>query len=62
MITKEPIDRAKFISAVTDKSHGAEVFFFGVVRNHHQGKNVLGVSYESFAPLGRTVTLSKIKG
>lgn len=31
--------------------HGAQVVFTGVVRDHNQGKRVLGVSYDAFIPL-----------
>ncbi len=32
-------------------SHGAQCIFSGIVRNHNQGKKVLGVSYDAFDPL-----------
>ena len=32
-------------------SHGAQCVFSGMVRNHNQGKKVLGVSYDAFTPL-----------
>lgn len=32
-------------------SHGAQCIFSGMVRDHNQGKKVLGVSYDAFDPL-----------
>ncbi len=35
----------------TDPTHGAQVIFTGAVRNHNEGKPVVAVSYDAFAPL-----------
>lgn len=38
-------------------SHGGEVFFFGRVRNHNQGRVVSALSYDAFVPLAKETLL-----
>ena len=39
------------LKSAPSPSHGAQCIFSGMVRNHNQGKKVLGVSYDAFDPL-----------
>jgi len=39
------------LDAVRDPGHGAIDFFAGVVRNHHEGKQVSGITYDVHEPL-----------
>jgi len=50
-ITNQKIPLEQLLAKDVDHSHGAQVVFTGMVRNHNQGKKVLGVSYDAFAPL-----------
>ena len=43
-IRTQPICINQAIEAVRDVSHGAIDTFLGVVRNHHQGKTVTGIT------------------
>ncbi len=50
-VTTHPLDPTAALSFVTAAPNGAEVVFVGTVRDHNQGKQVLGVSYDVFDPL-----------
>ncbi len=50
-ISREPLDIAKACATVSDPGHGAIDMFVGVVRNHHQGKPVSGITYDVHEPL-----------
>ena len=50
-LTDSPIDTAALTSSVMRKSDGACVVFEGVVRNHHDGKQVESIVYEAYAPM-----------
>lgn len=50
---KQPLDAAAGLSFVSEAANGAEALFVGTVRNHNQGKPVLGVSYDVFEPLAK---------
>lgn len=49
------LDVHKAIDFVSDDAHGAVATFLGVVRNHHQGKSVQGISYDVHDSLAREV-------
>ncbi len=51
-LTTKPISRNL---SVSNPAHGAEVVFFGVVRNKNDGKRVLAVSYEAHPAICETV-------
>ncbi len=50
-VTQRPLNPAEALAFVTAAPNGAEVIFTGTVRNHNQGKKVLGVSYDVFDAL-----------
>ncbi|MCP4923931.1 MAG: molybdenum cofactor biosynthesis protein MoaE [bacterium] len=52
-INEKPLDAALGLDFVTENPNGAETLFVGTVRNHNQGKQVLGVSYDVFEPLAK---------
>lgn len=50
-ISSEPLDIAAAYAFVEDPAHGAMASFIGMVRRTNLGKDVLGVSYDVYAPL-----------
>jgi molybdopterin synthase catalytic subunit len=50
-VEESPLLAESFVAQVGDPAHGAQVHFFGAVRNHHLGKKVVAVSYDAFVPL-----------
>lgn len=53
-VAERPLNPAEALAFVTDAPMGAETLFVGTVRNHNQGKPVLGVSYDVFDALAKT--------
>ena len=45
-VSTQPLDVQKAVNIVTDPAHGAIDTFVGVVRNHHEGKAVTGITYD----------------
>ena len=45
-ITDDPLDAAAAYPAVADPSCGGVAVFVGVVRDHHEGESVQGLTYE----------------
>ncbi len=50
-ILQTPLTMSAALDAVRDPGHGAIDFFAGVVRNHHAGKQVSGITYDVHGPL-----------
>lgn len=50
-ITASEIDPAMLHDRVADPAAGGFCSFEGRVRNHHQGRSVLGLEYEAYRPL-----------
>lgn len=50
-LTEKPIDIEKIREAVADPSCGAVVLFEGRVRDHHDGKRVVGLEYEVYSKM-----------
>jgi len=50
-ISSGPIDLADFRAKLADTTCGACVVFEGWVRNHNEGREVLRLAYELYAPL-----------
>jgi molybdopterin synthase catalytic subunit len=50
-LTTEPIDAGALLGELNDPRDGAQVVFLGVVRNHHQGREVLRIDYEAYEPM-----------
>ena len=53
-ITSEDISPETLRSRVLDPASGGFCAFEGWVRNHHEGKDVTGLSYQSYIPLAET--------
>lgn len=54
-ITDRPIQIEGLKIKLADESCGAVVAFEGLVRNHHAGKKVTGLSYECYKPMALRV-------
>ena len=50
-LTDDPIDREALIRSVMRPSDGACALFEGVVRNHHEGKQVESIFYDAYRPM-----------
>jgi molybdopterin synthase catalytic subunit len=50
-ITREPIDTEALMRDVASESDGAIVLFVGVVRDHHGGRAVANLEYDSYAEM-----------
>jgi molybdopterin synthase catalytic subunit len=50
-VVSEPIDGAFVSAALSGVEHGAQLLFHGTVRNRNEGRPVVAVSYDVFAPL-----------
>ena len=53
-LTNEKISLDKLMENAAEPFHGAQIIFSGRVRNHNQGKKVMGVSYDAYQPLAKT--------
>jgi molybdopterin synthase catalytic subunit len=49
-VVEQPIDAAQLLE-VTAPDDGAALLFWGVVRNHHQGRDVTHLEYRAYAPM-----------
>lgn len=52
-ITEEPLRLDELLDFASAPGHGAQAVFLGVVRDHHEGRKVLAVTYEAFKPLAQ---------
>ncbi|HYC32806.1 MAG TPA: molybdenum cofactor biosynthesis protein MoaE [Gemmatimonadales bacterium] len=50
-LTDEPIDQAALIRRVDAADRGGVTSFFGLVRNHHEGRAVERLEYSAYAPM-----------
>lgn len=50
-IVESPIDIPGTIAAVGDPAAGGIDVFIGTTRNHHEGREVLRLEYEAYAPM-----------
>lgn len=50
-ITRDPIDAAALLREVVSSADGAALLFWGVVRDHNDGRAVTGLEYEAYAPM-----------
>lgn len=48
VVTREPLDPAKLVDAVRRDESGAVVLFYGVVRNHNEGRRVRYLEYDAY--------------
>lgn len=54
-LTDIPIDGARLTADIDDPAGGALVVFAGIVRNHHEGERVAGITYTAYALLAEHV-------
>jgi molybdopterin synthase catalytic subunit len=50
-LTDTPIDPAALVARVMRSSDGAVALFIGVVRDHHDGRQVESITYEAYRPM-----------
>jgi molybdopterin synthase catalytic subunit len=50
-VVSEPIRHEQVAAALSSPAHGAELVFWGVVRDENEGRRVLAVSYDAHVPL-----------
>ena len=55
VLTTEPLDLQGPLEGPVPASHGAQVVFVGVVRNHAEGRPVRGMRYEGYEAMAREV-------
>lgn len=55
VISKKTLDIPAALGFVSDPACGAVATFIGAVRNEHQGREVIGISYDVFEPLAQNV-------
>lgn len=58
-VVSEPIRHEAVAAALSGAEYGAELLFYGTVRNTNEGRPVVAVSYDVFAPLAER-TFSEI--
>jgi molybdopterin synthase catalytic subunit len=54
-ITDQALDPEACRRWLADPSHGAQLSFFGVIRNHNQGRAAIAVSYDVYEPLANQI-------
>ena len=50
-LTEEKLDAAPLVEAVSRPASGAVTLFYGVVRNHNEGRQVLFLEYDAYREL-----------
>ncbi|MBI4424478.1 MAG: molybdenum cofactor biosynthesis protein MoaE [Elusimicrobia bacterium] len=50
-LRREPLRLDALLAFVSSSGHGAVASFLGVVRDRHEGRGVVGVTYDAFEPL-----------
>ena len=56
ILTEEPIRLDPLIDQVRAPDRGGIAIFLGLVRDHHQGKGVLGLDYSAYGPMAEAET------
>ena len=56
VLTDQPIRLDPLIDQVRASDRGGIAIFLGLVRDHHQGKGVLGLDYSAYGPMAEQVT------
>ena len=50
-LTQEPLDLPALLTLVQTPERGGTACFLGTVRNHHGGREVLGLEYSAYQPM-----------
>lgn len=50
-VTREPLDPAALLGTVTSSADGAVLLFWGVVRDHNDGRAVSHLEYDAYIPM-----------
>ena len=61
ILTESPIRLDPLIDQVRSPDRGGIAIFLGLVRDHHQGKGVLGLDYSAYGPMAEEVTRQIMK-
>ena len=61
ILTEAPIRLDPLIDQVRSPDRGGVAIFLGLVRDHHQGKAVLGLDYSAYGPMAESVTRTIIE-
>lgn len=61
ILTEQPIRLDPLIDQVRAPDRGGIAIFLGLVRDHHQGKSVLGLDYSAYGPMAEAVTREIIR-
>lgn len=56
ILTEQPIRLDPLIDQVRAPDRGGIAIFLGLVRDHHQGKGVLGLDYSAYGPMAELET------
>jgi molybdopterin synthase catalytic subunit len=56
-VTREPIDGAALLASSVSPGDGAALLFWGVVRDHNDGRAVDGIEYQAYAEMAERVML-----
>ena len=60
-IVSHPVTEGMVTEWLGDPAHGAEVIFFGAVRDHNDGRKVIGVHYDCYVPLALSTLKAVIR-
>jgi molybdopterin synthase catalytic subunit len=55
-LTSSPIELAPLLAAVQSPERGALASFLGLVRNHQDGRRVVGLDYSAYGPMAEAVS------
>ena len=61
VLTEEPIRLDPLIDQVRGPDRGGIAIFLGLVRDHHQGRSVLGLDYSAYGPMAEQVTVEIVR-
>ena len=50
-LTESPLDLGELLTSVQSPERGGVASFLGTVRNHHGGREVLGLEYSAYGPM-----------
>ncbi len=53
-LTRSPIQVEELVNLVIAPERGGVAAFLGLVRDHHQGRAVIGLSYSAYEPMAET--------